>query len=45
MQRKPSHATTKLTLFAGSKDEWNAMEDSGKSMKNPLYIQQYTMNH
>ena len=35
---KPSHATTKLTLFAVSKDEWDTKEDTGKSMKNVLYI-------
>ena len=36
MQKKPSHATAKLTLFmrlfAVSKDEWNTKEDTGKSM-------------
>ena len=35
---KPSHATTKLTLFAVSKDEWDTKEDTGKSMKNALYV-------
>ena len=29
MQRKPSHATAKLILFAVSKDEWNINEDTG----------------
>jgi len=33
MQRKPSHTTTKLTLFTVSKDEWNTKEDTGKSLK------------
>ena len=28
MQRKPSHATSKLTIFAVSKDEWNTKEDT-----------------
>ena len=37
MQRKPSHATTKLTPSAVSKDKWNTKEDNGKSMKNTLY--------
>ena len=35
---KPSHATTKSTLFAVSKDEWDTKEDTGKSMKNALYV-------
>ena len=35
---KPSCATTKLTLFAVSKDEWDTKEDTGKSMKNALYV-------
>ena len=30
MQRKPSRATTKLTLFTVSKGEWNTQEDTGK---------------
>jgi len=29
MQRKPSCATTKLTYFDVSKDEWNTKEDTG----------------
>ena len=33
---KPSHATTKLTPFGVSKDEWDTKEDTGKSMKNAL---------
>ena len=35
---KPSCATTKSTLFAVSKDELDTKEDSGKSMKNALYV-------
>ena len=42
---KPSHATTKLTPFAVSKDEWNTKEDTGKSMKNALYVLQYAKRH
>ena len=38
---KPSRATTKSTLFAVSKDEWDTKEDTGKSMKNTLYVLQY----
>ena len=34
---KPSHATTKLTPFAVSENEWDTKEDNGKSMKNALY--------
>ena len=41
MQRKPSHATIKSTIFAISKDEWNTKEDTGKYMKNALYVLQY----
>jgi len=37
-QWKPSHATTKLTLFTVSKDEWNRKEDTGKSLKNVLDV-------
>ena len=35
---KPSHAIVKSTLFAVSKDEWDTKEDTGKSMKNALYV-------
>ena len=38
---KPSRATTKLTLFTVSKDEWDTKEDTGESMKNALYVLQY----
>ena len=38
---KPSHATTKSKLFAVSDDEWDTKEDTGKSMKNALYILRY----
>jgi len=38
---KPSCSTTELTLFTVNKDEWNTKEDTGKSMKNVLYILQY----
>jgi len=31
----------KLTFFVVSKDEWNTKEDTGKSMKNALYVLQY----
>ena len=37
-ERKPSRAIAKLTLFAVSKDEWDTKEDTGKSMKNALYV-------
>ena len=42
---KPTHATTKSTLFAVSKDEWDTKEDTGKSMKNALYILRYDKRH
>ena len=38
---KPSRAIAKSTLFAVSKDEWDTKEDTGKSMKNALYVLQY----
>ena len=38
---KPSRATAKLTLFAVSKDEWDTKENTGKSMKNALYVLRY----
>ena len=40
-QRKPSHATTKLTLLAVSKDEWNTKEDTG----NVLFVLRYAKRH
>jgi len=40
-QRKPSCANTKLTSFTISNDEWNAKEDTGKSLKNALHILRY----
>ena len=35
---KPSCAIAKSTLFAVSKGEWETKEDTGKSMKNELYV-------
>ena len=35
---KPSRATAKLTPFPVSKGEWDTKEDTGKSMKNALYV-------
>ena len=42
---KPSYVTAKSTLFAVSKDEWDTKEDTGKSMKNALYILRYAKRH
>ena len=42
---KPSHATTKLKLFAVSKDEWDIKEDNGKSMKNAWYALWHAKRH
>ena len=42
---KPSRATAKSTLFAVSKDEWDTKEDSGKSMRNALYVLWYAKRH
>jgi len=33
--------TTKSTLFAVRKDEWDTKEGTGKSMKNALYLQRH----
>ena len=44
-QRKPSRATTKLTLSPASKDEWNTKEDTGKSLRNALHVQRYAKRH
>ena len=35
---KPSRAITKSILFTVSKDEWDTKEDTGKSVKNALYV-------
>ena len=42
---KPPCAIAKSTLFAVSKDEWGAKEDTGESMKNKLYILRYAKTH
>ena len=42
---KPLRATTKSTLFTVSKDEWDTKEDTGKSMKNALYVLWYAKRH
>ena len=42
---KPSRAITKSTFFAVSKDEWDTKEDTGKSMKNALYVLRYAKKH
>ena len=42
---KPSHAIAKSTLLTVSKDEWDTKEDTGKSMKNALYILRYAKRH
>ena len=42
IQRKPSHATTKLTV---SKDEWNTKENTGNSLKHALNVLRYAKRH
>ena len=42
---KLPRVTTKSTPFAVSKDEWNTKEDTGKPMKNALYILWYAKRH
>ena len=38
---KPSRTTAKSTPFTVSKDEWDTKKDTGKSMKNALYVLWY----
>ena len=42
---KSSRTTAKSTPFTISKDEWDTKEDTGKSMKNALYILRYAKRH
>ena len=42
---KPSRARTKSTPFPVGKDEWDTKEDTGKFMKNALYVLQYAKRH
>ena len=44
LQRKPLHGTTKSN-FLLSKDKWNKKEDTGKSVKNALYMLRYAKMH
>ena len=45
VEGKPSCAIAKSTLFAFSKDKWDTKEDTGKSMKNTLYVLRYAKRH
>ena len=42
---KPLRTIVKSTLFNVSKDEWDTKEDTGKPMKNALYVLRYTKRH
>ena len=42
---EPSRARAKSTPFPVSKDEWDTKEDTGKSMKNALYVLRYAKRH
>ena len=42
---KPARVTAKSTPIAVSQDEWDTKEDTGKSMKNALYVLWYTKRH
>ena len=42
---KLPRAHTKSTPFPASKDEWDTKEDTGKSMKNALYVLWYAKRH
>ena len=42
---KPSRVHAKSTPFPVSKDEWDTKEDTGKSIKNALYVLQYAKRH
>ena len=41
----PSCAAAKSTPFTVSKDEFDTKEDTGKSMKNALYVLRYAKRH
>ena len=45
LEGKPSRAHAKSTSFPVSKDEWDTKEDTGKSMKNALYVLRYAKRH
>ena len=45
LEGKPSRAHTKSTPFPVSKDKWDTKEDTGKSMKNALYVLWYAKRH
>ena len=42
---EPSCACAKSTPFPVSKNEWDTKEDTGKSMKNVLYVLRYAKRH
>ena len=42
---KPPRAHAKSTPFPASKDEWDTKGDTGKSMKNALYVLWYAKRH
>ena len=42
---KPSRAIAKTTPFVVSKDEWETKKDTGKSMKNALYVLWYVKRY
>ena len=44
-EEKPSCATTESIRLAVSKDEWDTKEDTGKSIKNALYVLRYAKRH
>ena len=44
-EEKPSRVHAKSTHFPVSKDEWDTKEDTGKSMKNALYVLWYAKRH
>ena len=44
-EEKPSSATAKSTLYTVCKNEWDTKEDTGKSMKNALYVLWYAKRH
>ena len=42
---KPLRTTTKSIPFAVGQDEWDTKEDTGKSMKNVLYVLWFAKRH
>ena len=45
LRREPITCYRQVDTFIVSKDEWDTKEDTGKSMKNALYVLRYVKRH